>query len=76
MSQEEEIGVEQYFVSREVGRGLRTTATFSRGDFVIEYRGELIEGLSNIRQRNLERDINSESKSFMFEFKYKDKHYW
>jgi SET domain-containing protein len=56
------------------GRGVVATRQFSRGDFVVEYSGELIE-LSVAKER--EQDYAKEEKGcYIYYFAFKDKNYW
>jgi [histone H4]-lysine20 N-methyltransferase SETD8 len=54
------------------GRGIVTTRPFSRGDFVCEYGGELIE-VKVARRRDTELEKENDLRCFMFYFKYLDR---
>ncbi|XP_028417936.1 histone-lysine N-methyltransferase set-1-like [Dendronephthya gigantea] len=57
--------LEERYIDDDIGRGVFTTKTFSKGDFLLEYKGELIsqeEGY--IREKNYPDDLGS----FLFFF--------
>lgn len=55
------------------GRGVFALASFSRGDFVAEYRGEMIDFNESQRRRRIYHD---KCAVFMFDFKWKGKTWW
>lgn len=59
----------QVVVTEEKGRGVIATRTFSPGEFVVEYIGELISG-SEARAREAEYNKDPSVGSFMFFFSY------
>ncbi|KAL4000658.1 alpha-tectorin [Sarotherodon galilaeus] len=58
------------FINSVKGRGIFTLANFKQGDFVVEYRGELIDATEAEHRRNL---YPSACSVFMFEFIWKQK---
>ncbi|XP_063329581.1 uncharacterized protein LOC134622060 [Pelmatolapia mariae] len=58
------------FINSVKGRGIFTLANFKQGDFVVEYRGELIDATEAEHRRNL---YHSACSVFMFEFIWKQK---
>ncbi|KAM9443575.1 histone-lysine N-methyltransferase set-1-like isoform 3-T3 [Clarias gariepinus] len=58
------------YISPEKGRGVFALASFSRGDFVAEYRGEMIDFNESQRRRRIYHD---KCAVFMFDFKWKGK---
>lgn len=56
------------------GRGIFTTKSFSRGDFVVEYAGDLVE-IQEARMREWAYGKQTGS-SFMFYFNYKLREMW
>ena len=57
------------------GRGIITTKEFHKGDFVIEYIGDLIDG-STAKQREIRYAKNKNVGCYMYFFKHKNKQYW
>ncbi len=56
-----------------LGRGVFTTEAVFRGDFVLEYRGELLSPAESLERTNL----YSDSKSvFLFDFQWHGKYWW
>ncbi|XP_051964148.1 N-lysine methyltransferase KMT5A-A-like [Xyrauchen texanus] len=68
----EKPGLQEQYISKYKGRGVFTTESFCRGDFVLEYRGELLSS-----KESLERTKNyTETEStFLFDFQWHGK-YW
>ncbi|XP_076744003.1 uncharacterized protein LOC143420216 [Maylandia zebra] len=62
--------LEIQFINSVKGRGIFTLANFKQGDFVVEYRGELIDATEAEHRRNL---YPSACSGFMFEFIWKQK---
>lgn len=54
----------------ELGRGIFTTTSFEKGDFLIEYRGDLITKEECERRLKVYHD---HLKAFMFEFRFNGK---
>ncbi|EFO26147.2 hypothetical protein LOAG_02341 [Loa loa] len=64
----------EIFECEEKGRGIRTLRSFQKNEFVVEYKGEIIDlRLARIREREYAKD-NSIG-SFMYFFKYQNKQY-
>lgn len=63
--------VSNKFVS--AGRGIFTLAVFNQGDFVVEYRGELIDAAESEHRRKVYHNAGS---IFMFDFIWKWKTWW
>lgn len=57
------------------GRGVVATKSFSRGDFVVEYAGDLID-LNAARSREKEYSKNPKFGCYMYYFNFKNKNYW
>lgn len=55
------------------GRGIFTLADFNQGDFVVEYRGELIDAAEAEHRRKLYHNACS---ILMFDFIWKRKTWW
>ena len=57
------------------GEGVFATKPFSKGNFLLEYKGDLITRVKHARQ--LEKESEKEGQgSFMYFFKYRDKSCW
>ncbi|XP_014217201.1 histone-lysine N-methyltransferase set-1 [Copidosoma floridanum] len=56
---------------KEKGRGIITTKKFSKGDFVIEYIGDLIDG-ATAKQREMKYAKNKKLGCYMYYFRHKD----
>ncbi|XP_049337203.1 uncharacterized protein LOC111195347 isoform X2 [Astyanax mexicanus] len=63
----DKLGLEERFISSSKGRGVFATANFSKGDFILEYRGQLLT-------QNLIQNINSGT-VFIVDFQWRGK-YW
>uniref|UniRef100_A0A3Q3IVV3 SET domain-containing protein n=1 Tax=Monopterus albus TaxID=43700 RepID=A0A3Q3IVV3_MONAL len=63
-------GLDIQYINACKGRGLFTSTSFTKGDFVCEYRGELISQQECKRRQRL---YHEHLKVFMFEFKYNGK---
>lgn len=60
---------------RDKGRGVFATQDFHRGEFVVEYSGELIDiQKAYDREEQYEQDENTGC--YMYYFKFRDQHYW
>ncbi|XP_028281560.1 uncharacterized protein LOC114448636 [Parambassis ranga] len=66
----DKVGFDIKFINAFKGRGIFTTAPFEKGDFLLEYRGELISKQECERRKRLYRD---KLKVFMFEFHFDGK---
>ncbi|XP_062380241.1 uncharacterized protein LOC134068574 [Sardina pilchardus] len=58
------------YINPVKGRGIFTSAVFNQGDFVVEYRGELIDAAEAEHRRKL---YHSACSIFMFDFTWKRK---
>jgi len=68
-----ELGLkEDYFP--EKGKGVVTTKSFKKGEFVLEYVGDIID-IASAEKREIEYSEDETIGSFMFYFKYKEKTY-
>ena len=57
------------------GRGLKAVRDFKKGEFIVEYAGDLIDGGTAVeREANYAMDISKGS--YMYFFKHKEKKYW
>ncbi|VDO53110.1 unnamed protein product [Onchocerca flexuosa] len=64
----------EIFECQEKGRGIRTLRNFQKNEFVVEYKGEIIDmRLARIRERQYAEDDSIGS--FMYFFKYQNKQY-
>ena len=59
----------------EKGRGVVATKSFKRGDFVVEYAGDLID-LKAAKQREDDYKKNSSIGCYMYYFNFNNKSYW
>ena len=57
------------------GRGVIATRDFMKGDFVVEYAGDLID-LATAKVRELKYEKDPSVGCYMFFFHYNDKSYW
>lgn len=55
------------------GRGLFAVNSFCKGDFVVEYRGELIDDVEAERRRKV---YHRSCAAFFFLFKWRGKTWW
>ncbi|XP_041858543.1 uncharacterized protein LOC121650850 isoform X2 [Melanotaenia boesemani] len=62
--------LEVKFINPFKGRGVFANTQFQKGDFVVEYRGELISSAESQRRRRI---YHSKCTVFMFDFYWKDK---
>ncbi|KAM9699290.1 uncharacterized protein ACNS7B_003506 [Menidia menidia] len=58
------------YINTFKGRGVFATATFLKGEFVVEYRGDLIDSKEEERRRKL---YHAKSVVFMFGFRWREK---
>ncbi|XP_059372850.1 uncharacterized protein LOC132110302 [Carassius carassius] len=65
-------GLREQFISKYKGRGVFTTGAFFRGDFVLEYRGELLSS-----QESLDRTehYTEAENTFLFDFQWHGKNW-
>ena len=54
---------------------LQTRRKFSKGDFVLEYSGELID-IGSAKDRESRYSLDTTIGSYMYYFNHKDKSYW
>jgi hypothetical protein len=59
-----------------LGRGVRATRKFSRGEFVLEYAGDYVANKKEYHRRLLNYDLNNIPGSYIFEFKFLEKRRW
>lgn len=64
----------EVYESKEKGRGIRTLKDFRKNDFVVEYKGDLVD-ISTAREREKEYAEDSNIGSFMYFFKHGNKHF-
>lgn len=57
------------------GRGVFATENFHRGEFVVEYSGDLIN-IQEAHRREEEYEQDENTGCYMYYFKYNDQHYW
>ncbi len=57
------------------GRGVVARRAFARGEFVVEYAGDLID-VSEAKQRESDYSMDVSTGCYMYYFKYKGKQYW
>lgn len=57
------------------GRGVIAVQSFSKGDFVVEYYGELIE-IAEAKQREIKYAQDQNTGCYMYYFKHKSQQYW
>ncbi|XP_034554106.1 uncharacterized protein LOC117823139 isoform X2 [Notolabrus celidotus] len=62
--------LEVKYINAVKGRGVFALASFSKGDFVLEYRGDLIDGAETNRRRSI---YHPACLAFMFSFKWRRK---
>ena len=58
------------------GRGIEARRRFTKGDFVVEYAGDLIEGGSAAKTREGKYAKDSSKGCYMYYFKHGEKNYW
>lgn len=63
----------RYFEGK--GRGVVTTRSFVKGEFVVEYAGELIS-IEEAQKRELMYARNENIGCYMYYFKHKDNQHW
>lgn len=57
------------------GRGVFAVKGFKKGDFVVEYHGDLLE-LSEAKKREAEYAEDPQTGCYMYYFQYQSKTYW
>jgi len=57
------------------GRGIVTTRHFSKGEFVVEYAGELID-MCEAKEREKTYAQDQNTGCYMYYFKYQNTQYW
>lgn len=57
------------------GRGVITTKTLKKGDFVVEYAGDLVD-IEEAKRREAFYSHFENVGCYMYYFKYKNKAYW
>ncbi|XP_052429748.1 uncharacterized protein LOC127971029 isoform X3 [Carassius gibelio] len=70
LEQKDKNGLEGRFISHLKGRGVFSCTDFEKGDFLLEYRGDLISKEECERRQRIYHDA---LKVFMFEFRYNGK---
>lgn len=70
-----ENGIEIRWITNK-GRGIFATENFSRGDFVVEYSGELIPMYEARYREHLYAAKDQSGSSYMFYFRFNDKPLW
>ena len=58
------------------GRGIEARKRFSKGDFVVEYAGDLIETTAGAKAREAKYAKDTSKGCYMYYFKHGDKSYW
>ena len=58
------------------GRGIEARKRFTKGDFVVEYAGDLIEGVAAAKTREGKYAKDSSKGCYMYYFKHGEKNYW
>ena len=66
--------LQEDMINNTKGRGVRATAPFNKGDFIVEYRGLLI-AFPTLGDKNLHYEADVAG-NFVFYFTHKKKHYW
>ena len=57
------------------GRGVVATRHFKKGEFVVEYSGEIVD-LSEAKAREAKYSLDVNNGCYLYYFKHKGKHYW
>lgn len=60
----------------EKGRGVEAARRFNKGDFVVEYVGDLIEGNGVAKELEAKYATDSSKGCYMYYFLHRGKHYW
>lgn len=67
------VGFLKMFLLYFAGRGLFAKGTICKGDFVVEYRGDIINEAELQRRK---KRYHTSSAAFMFEFKWRTNTWW
>ena len=67
------IGIQWY---EGKGRGIEAKKHFKKGDFVVEYAGDLMEGAAAAKLREEKYAADAALGCYMYYFKHGDKQYW
>ena len=59
----------------EKGRGVVATRNYRKGEFVVEYAGDLID-VSMAKERESKYSLDMSMGCYMYYFKHKGKQYW
>lgn len=59
----------------EKGRGVVTTRLFCKGEFVVEYVGELLD-IKDAKERETMYSLDTSKGCYMYYFTYNDVQYW
>ena len=57
------------------GRGIKALKTFKKGDFVVEYAGELID-IETAKDLETKYSMDASKGCYMYYFKHEGKQYW
>ena len=57
------------------GRGVVASRPFKKGEFVVEYAGDLVD-LGVAKQRENSYSVNQHVGCYMYYFQHRDKNYW
>lgn len=57
------------------GRGIVTTRSFQRGEFVVEYTGDLIS-MAEANDREAKYSADDNTGCYMYYFKHNEQQYW
>ena len=57
------------------GRGIFATKGFKKGEFVVEYHGDLLE-LAEAKKREAQYALDPQKGCYMYYFQYQSKTYW
>ncbi|MED6243449.1 hypothetical protein ATANTOWER_020272 [Ataeniobius toweri] len=72
-SRKDKVGLDVKYINAFKGRGIFATTFFQKGDFLLEYQGELI---SNEECERRQRVYHDNLKVFLFEFFFNGKLWW
>ncbi|XP_056611035.1 uncharacterized protein LOC130427530 [Triplophysa dalaica] len=65
-------GLQEKFINQYKGRGVFTTEAFFRGDFVLEYRSELLSSKDSLARSEQCSEVEN---TFLFDFQWRGKHW-
>ena len=57
------------------GRGIKAVKSFDKGDFVVEYAGDLVD-IGTAKDLETKYSLDSSKGCYMYYFKHKGKQYW